>query len=112
MDYKRISRLQKQLDAFGNVRSPLDQLVSGTRMVVAGPQIFSIPDTWSFPEFLIAYGRSQLGAEWIATSEASSNPHPLISCLQTGLSAVRPTGRSDGHFIELTMNADLHAFIA
>jgi hypothetical protein len=62
-DAERVARLQRQVSAFGGARSPLDQQIDGMRLVVAGPQIFEIPSAWTFHEFLLSYGQSQLGAD-------------------------------------------------
>jgi hypothetical protein len=112
MDPKRIKELQKQVTAFGGVRTPLDEIIGDKRIVVAGSQVLEVPAKWTFGEFLISYGRSRLGIEWISEGKSSSNPHPLVSHLTDGFTALRPTGQTDGPFIELTMNADLYAFIS
>lgn len=112
MDPKRIEELQKQVTAFGGVRTPLDEIIGDKRIVVAGSQVLQIPAQWTFAEFLISYGRSRLGIDWIAENQASCDPHPLVSHLANGFSALRPTAQTDGQFIELTMNADLYAFIS
>lgn len=112
MDPKRIKELQKQTTAFGSVRIPLEENLGDKRIVVAGSQILQIPASWTFAEFLISYGRSELGIDWISENQAASEPHPLVSHLKAGLSALRPAGQTDGPFIELMTNADLYAFIS
>jgi hypothetical protein len=56
-DAERVARLQRQISAFGGVRSPLDLQIDGMRLVAAGPQILQIPVGWSFHEFLLSYGQ-------------------------------------------------------
>lgn len=112
MHEDRIRQLQKQVDAFGNVRSPLTQLVGEERIVVAGSQLLAIPSRWSFHEFLISYGRAQLGSDWIAENKALADPHPLVAQLAAGSVAAHPTGRAEVAFVELNMTADLYAFIS
>jgi hypothetical protein len=106
------ARPQKQVSAFGGVRSQLDQQIGGERLVVAGPQIFKVPGTWSFHEFLSFYGHSQLGEDWIATNTRNGQGlHPLVTHLIKGTSGLRLTGAGDGKFVGLTMNGDLLAFL-
>lgn len=111
MDQDRISRLDSQVRAFGGARSPLGQIVGNERIVVAGSQVLAIPARWTFHEFLISYGRSRLGLDWIAANAECSNPHPLATSCRDGLAEMRPIGRTDGHFVELNMNAALQAFV-
>ena len=108
-DAERVARLQRQVSAFGGVRSPLDLQIDGMRLVVAGPQILQIPNGWSFHEFLLSYGQSQLGADWI-TSNAET--HQLVTHLVKGTAGIRPTGARDGKFVAATMNGDLLAFLS
>jgi hypothetical protein len=112
VDPERIEELQKQVTAFGGVRTPLDQIIGDKRIVVAGSKVLQIPARWTFAEFLISYGRLRLGIEWISENQADSAPHPLVSQLKDGFSELRPMGKVDGHFIELAMNANLYAFIS
>jgi hypothetical protein len=81
-------------------------------MVAAGSKVLSVPSAWTFQEFLIGYGKNQLGEEWLSANEKTPNAHPLVEHLRSGLSAARPTGRTDGERIEMSMNADLYTFIA
>jgi hypothetical protein len=108
-DADRVARLQRQVSAFGGARSPLDLQIDGKRLVVAGPKILQIPIGWSFHEFLLSYGQSQLGADWI-TSNAEN--HPLVAHLVKGTAGIRPTGASDGKFMAAAMNGDLLAFLS
>ena len=108
-DAERVARLQRQVSAFGGSRSPLDQQIDGMRLVVAGPQIFEIPTAWTFHEFLLSYGQSQLGADWII---ANAKNHPLVMHLVKGRAGIRPTGASDGKFVAATMNGDQFAFLS
>ena len=105
----RTAELQRQVSAFGGVRSPLDQLIGGERIVVAGPKVFRIPSTWSFHEFLLSYGQSQLGQDWIAQNATS---HPLVVHLTEGVAGIRPKGTGDGKFAPAAMNGDLFAFLS
>lgn len=98
--------------AFGGARTPLEQQIDKERIVVAGPQIFSIPNEWSFQEFLIYYGQAQLGKDWIVANTQILKPHPLVAHLIKGCSDIRPTGRIDGGFREFTMNGDFYAFLS
>jgi hypothetical protein len=109
MDGKRFARLQSQLAAFGGARSPVDQQIDRMRLVVAGPQIFEIPHAWSFHQFLLNYGYSQLGADWITTNATT---HPLVKHLIKGTAGISPTGVTDGNFVAATMNGDLLAFLS
>ena len=109
MDGKRVARLQSQLAAFGGARSPVDQQIDRMRLVVAGLQIFEIPHAWSFHWFLLNYGYSQLGADWI-TNNATT--HSLVNHLIKGTTGISPTGITDGNFVAATMNADLLAFLS
>lgn len=111
MDQDRISRLDKQVREFGSARSPLDQIVGMERVVVAGSRVLAIPAQWTFHEFLISYGRSRLGPDWIAANSEGPNPHPLATSFHDGLCEMRPTGRIDGRMVELRMNGALQAFI-
>jgi hypothetical protein len=108
-DAERVARLQRQASAFGGARSPLVQQIDGMRIVVAGTQIFEIPSAWSFHEFLLGYGQSQLGGDWI-TNNAEN--HPLVTHLVKGKAGIRPTGVSDGKFVAAIMNDDLFAFLS
>ena len=81
MDAKSVAKLQSQITAFGGARSPVDQQIDGMRLVVAGQQIFEIPSAWSFHQFLLSYGYSQLGADWIATN---AKTHPLVNHFTEG----------------------------
>ena len=108
-DAERVARLQRQLSAFGAARSPVDQQIDGARIVVAGPRIFEIPRAWSYHEFLLYYGQSQLGADWITDN---ANSHQLVAHLVKGKGGIRPTGVRDGEFIAATMNGDLFAFLS
>jgi hypothetical protein len=109
----RVAKLEGQVSAFGGVRSPLDQQIGGKRLVVAGPQIFEVPITWSFHEFLLSYGQSQLSRDWITrNTQNGEGLHPLVTHLIRGTSNVRLTGASDGKFIGVTMNGDLLAFLS
>jgi hypothetical protein len=109
----RAAKLQAQVSAFGGARSPLDQQIGGQRLVVAGPQIFEVPSTWSFHEFLLSYGQSQLGRDWIAgNTQNGEGLHPLVTHLIRGTSNVRLTGASDEKFIGVTMNGHLLAFLS
>jgi hypothetical protein len=108
-DAERIARLQTQVAAFGGVRSPLDQQFDGHRIVVAGPKVFDVPSAWSFHEFLLFYGQSQLGEDWI-TSNAQS--HPLVTHLFKGKAGIWPTGARDGKLVAATMNGDMFAFLS
>jgi hypothetical protein len=108
-DAERVARLQRQVSAFGGTRSPLDQQIDGMRLVVAGPQIFEIPSASTFHEFLLSYGQSQLGADWII---ANAKNHPLVTHLVKGRAGIRPTGAIDGKFLVATMNGDLFAFLS
>lgn len=103
MDGKRVARLQCQLAAFGGARSPVDQQIDRMRLVVAGPQIFEIPHAWSFHQFLLNYGHSQLGADWITTNATT---HPLADHLIKGISGIRPTGVTNGNFVAATRRQD------
>jgi hypothetical protein len=106
-DRECVLRWQRQVSAFGRTRSPLDQLIDGRRIVVAGPQVFQIPRTWSFHEFLLFYGQELLGRNWIA-----DNPtHSLVKHLTNGKSGIRPLGVRRGSFVAATMNGDLLAFL-
>jgi hypothetical protein len=104
----RASKLQAQVSAFGAVRSPLDQLISGERIVVAGPKVFAVPSVWSFHAFLLWYGQSELGHDWIAEHDS----HPLVVHLAKGVAGIKPKGTGDGKFIPATMNGDLFAFLS
>jgi hypothetical protein len=106
---ERIARLQGQVAAFGGVRSPLDQQIDGHRIVVAGPKVFDVPGAWSFHDFLLFYGQSQLGDDWIASNAQS---HPLVPHLVKGKAGIRPTGGRDGRFVAATMNGDMFAFLS
>jgi hypothetical protein len=108
----RIAKLQKQLLAFGGARTPLEQEIDKERIIVAGPQIFSIPKEWTFQEFLFRYGQLRLGEDWTIANTHFQSPHPLVAHLIKGCSDVRPTGRRDGSFLEFTMNGDLYAFLS
>ena len=111
MDHDRISRLDNQVRAFGSARSPLDHIVGSERIVVAGSQVLAIPARWTFHEFLISYGRSRLGPDWIAANAEGPDPHPLATSCRDGLAEMRPTGRTAGQMVELNMNGALQAFI-
>jgi hypothetical protein len=108
-DAERVARLQRQPSAFGGARSPLDQQIDGMRIVMAGPQIFGIPSTWTFHEFLLSYGNSQLGADWIIANAVN---HQLVTHLLNGIAGIRPTGIRDGKLLGATMNGDLFAFLS
>jgi hypothetical protein len=109
----RATKLQGQVSAFGGVRAPLDQQIDGKRLVVAGPQILEVPSTWSFHEFLLSYGQSQLGQDWIArNTQNGQGLRPLVTHLIRGKSNVRLTGAGDGQFVGVTMNGDLLAFLS
>jgi hypothetical protein len=105
----RAAKLQRQVAAFGGVRSPLDQQIDRNRIVVAGPQMFEIPSAWSFHEFLLSYGQSQLGEDWIISN---AQTHPLVTHLIKGKAGIRPTCASDSKFVGGTMNGDLFAFLS
>lgn len=113
-DYRaRAAKLQRQVSVFGGVRSPLDQQIGLKRLVVAGPQVFEVPSTWSFHEFLMSYGQSQLGPDWITRhTQNGEGLHPLVKHLIRGASNIRLPGVSDGGFISLAMNGDLLAFLS
>jgi hypothetical protein len=89
-DFERAARLQKQVSAFGGARSPLDQQIVGHRLVVAGSQVFKIPSAWSFHEFLLFYGQSQLSDQWIS----GNADHPLVAHLVKGKAGIQPKGTS------------------
>jgi len=108
-DSERIARLQRQVEAFGGVRSPLDQQIDGHRIVVAGPKVFDVPSAWSFHEFLLFYGQSQLGDDWIASNAQSQ---PLVTHFFKGKAGIRPTGACDGRFVAAIMNGDMFAFLS
>lgn len=105
----RAFKLQAQVSAFGAVRSPLDQLISGERIVVAGPKVVAVPSVWSFHEFLLSYGQSELEHDWIAEH---ANSHPLVAHLSKGVAGIKPKGTGDGKSIPVTMNGDLFAFLS
>ena len=107
------SRLQRQMLAFGRARVPLAEVVDKDRIVVAGAQIFRIPSDWSFHQFLLSYGKGQLGADWVrANLEKGSRAHPVVTYLANGLAGIRAAGRSEGNFAKLTMNGELYAFLS
>jgi hypothetical protein len=109
----RAAELQRQVSAFGGGRAPLDRQIDGNRIVVAGPRIFRVPSTWSFQEFLLFYGQSQLGEDWIVrNTQNGQGLHPLVIHLIKGRSGARLTGSGDRKFVGITMSGDLFAFLS
>ncbi len=107
-------KLQRQMEAFGQARTPLELQIEEDRIVVAGSQIFSVPKRWSFHQFLIMYGKNRLGADWLQTYivEKSKN-HPLAAHILNA-QAVSPASISLQALdsVPLLMNGDLYAFLS
>ncbi len=104
-------KLANQQRAFGNARTPLTQVIGDKRLVVAGNQVFQIPARWTFHEFIIDYGRNKLGKTWLNNEIKRDQPHPLASYYVNGMKNAKPTGETEGSFIEFTMNAEMYAFL-
>jgi hypothetical protein len=71
--------------AFGNTRTPLDQIIDNERLVVAGDRLFRIPSSATFHDFLITYGLNRFGIGDFRQSE-----HPLAKTLRDGFAAIGP----------------------
>lgn len=107
-------KLQKQVSAFGRVRSPLELDVADDRIVVAGSQVFRIPRSRSFHEFLITYAFNKLGPEWarLHLLEGATREHPLAKHIQRGFRSFGGETKAAGELIAVKMNTDLYAFLA
>jgi hypothetical protein len=98
----------QQLGRFGSSRVPLQVEIDGDRLVVAGPQIFSIPSEWSFREFLISYGLQYVGREIVEMEPDRAAPqHPLAYQLLAG-SVFR---EDEGKGKLAAVNAEMESFI-
>lgn len=105
--------LQRQVSAFGSARTPLNEILHDERVVVAGSQLFSVPKEWTFQEFLIGYGKSTLGKDWLRQQLDTDEPgrHPLAHHFFSGFQMTL-TRRRRGELHEFKMNGDLYAFMA
>lgn len=108
--HERMWRLQAELQRFGGSRTPLQLDFNGQRMVVAGSQIFSVPLSWSFQEFLLSYGMNFIGSELVAVEKDRNAPkHPLAKMLLS--SKLQALQEANQPLQFAWANAALHAFI-
>ena len=106
-----VQKLQRQINAFGRARSPLELQADNDRIVIAGAQVFAVPRSWSFHQFLITYGLNKLGAEWVRAHVAEGSVHALAYHIRNGLFSPPVAVETRGELTAYKMNADTHAFL-